>query len=115
MKQINDTSMAITLFIDAAVKHSKATEEGDYKTGNKCYNIIVEAANFLKSKNSLDKLESLTGDASIGVRLWAAAYLLPLNEKKAIETLKAIINSGGIHAMTAEVTLNEWKNGNLKL
>nr|WP_305050885.1 hypothetical protein [Elizabethkingia bruuniana] len=39
---------------------------------------------------------------------------MPINEEKAINVLKAITKQQGIIATTAEITLNEWRKGNLK-
>ena len=113
--KIKDSSTAVDQFVEAAGKHAEATETGDYKTGNKQYNLIVKAVSFLKEDNTLNKLESLLIHPSVGVRLWSATYLLPLNEEEASKALKKIINGNDIHSFTAKTTLEEWGKGNLRL
>jgi hypothetical protein len=53
MIKIKDTSAALILFEEAATKQAEATEQGDYKTGNKCYDKIVKAVDFLKQRNEV--------------------------------------------------------------
>ena len=64
--------------------------------------------------SSIDSISDYLEHKSLEVRLWAAYYLLPINEEKAINVLKAITKQQGIIATTAEITLNEWRKGNLK-
>lgn len=114
MKKINDIDTALEVFTEAAKKQSKATEEGVYKTGNISYDEISNAVSYIKSENKLDTLRQFLSHPSIGVRMWAACYLLPIAEKEGEQVLKEIANGSGIIAHTAETTLIEWKKGNLK-
>lgn len=114
MTKIKDISSALELFEKAAVQHAEATEQGDYKTANKNYSQIIKSISYLKERNSLDKLLNFLPHSSVGVRMWAATYLLPIHETKAIKSLETIMNSSGIHSLTAETTVNEWRKGNLK-
>lgn len=115
MTKINDVDSALAVFEDAAAKHAEATEQGDYKKGNKHYKNIAEAIGFLKNNDLLTRLESYLRHTSVGVRIWSATYLLPIREAEGIKTLEEISSSPGIHAMSAKTTLSEWKKGNLKL
>ena len=102
-------------FREAAVKHAEATENGDSKSANKNYAIISKAVVTLKEMNNMKYLNELLDDGSIGARLWAAAYLLPISEKKAIRVLQKIAARNDIHSLTAETIISEWKNGHLLL
>lgn len=115
MTKIKDTSVALTLFEEAASKHAEATEQGDYKTGNKCYAVIAKVITFLKEQNEIQKLSEFLNHNSVGVRMWAATYLLPVLESEGIRILEQIAGATGIHSFTAKTTLNEWRKGNLKL
>lgn len=114
MRKIKDINTALEVFEESAVKQAAATEQGDYKTGNKCYDRIIKAVAFLKSENEISQLEKYLFDSSVGVRLWSACYLLPINEREGIRVLEDIAKSAGIHSLTAETTLSEWRKGNLK-
>ena len=41
--KINNIKKALEIFEEASVKQAEATEQGDYKTGNKCYDRITKA------------------------------------------------------------------------
>jgi hypothetical protein len=112
--KIKDIQTALEIFEDACIKHSEATEQGDYKTGNKYHSKIMKAIAFLKSENAITNLKDYLSSPFIGVRLWSACYWLPVNEQEGIKVLEEIIKSPGINSLTAETTLSEWKKGNLK-
>jgi hypothetical protein len=115
MTKIIDTATAILKFEEAATKHAEATEQGDYKTANKNYAIIVKVVTFLKEHDEIQKLSELLSHSSDGVKGWAATYLLPLKEREAMKALGEIAKGSGIHSLTAETTISEWEKGNLKL
>lgn len=105
---------ALEFFLEASVKQVEATEIGDYKSANKYYDRIIKSTNFLKDENAIDRLLDYLSSPYVGVRLWSACFLLPLYEQKGIKILKDIAKTKGIHSLTAETTLSEWKKGNLK-
>lgn len=111
---MKDIKTTLEIFLEAAAKQAEATEQGDYKMANKCYDKIIKSTAILKSENAIDNLLDYLTDSSIGVRLWSASFLLPVYEEKGIKALKDIIKTKGIHSLTAETTLSEWKKGNLK-
>lgn len=115
MKKIKNIEMALMLFEEAAIKHTEATEKGDYKAANKNYNIVAKVIAFLKEHNEIHFLLKFLNHNSVGVKGWAATYLLPIEEKQAIEALEKITNEKGIRSLAAETTLSEWRKGNLKL
>ena len=111
--KIKDIKTALKIFEEACIKHSEATEQGDYKTGNKYYAKIIKAVTFFKSENAIINLEYYLSSPFVGVRLWAACYWLSVNEREGIKVLEEIAKSTGINSLTAETTLKEWKKGNL--
>ena len=115
MKSIKNLTSAWKTFEEAANMHALATEQGDYKSANKNYDIVVKIITYLKDNNAIDKLLIFLNNPSIGVRMAAATYLLPKYENEGLKTLDDIRNSKGIHSLTASTIINEWENGNLKL
>lgn len=113
--KINDVNTALEIFEKFCIKQAEATEIGDYKSGNKYYSQIISAIDYLKSENSIYRLLFFLDSPFIGVRLWAATYMLPLNEDESKKVLEEIMVSSGIHSFTAKTTLNQWLNGTLKL
>jgi hypothetical protein len=115
MTKIKDIETALLRFEEAAIKHAEATEQGDYKTGNKNYAVIVKVIAFLKEHNNIDNLSVFLNHSSVGVRMWAATYLLLIKETEGLRVLKQIASETGIHSFTAKMTISEWGKGNLKL
>lgn len=111
---MKDIKTALEIFEDACIKHSEATEQGDYKTGNKYYDQIVKAVNFLKNENEINTLKKYLSSPSVGVRLWTAYFWLGVDKKEGVKVLEEIVKRADIHSLTAETTLSEWKKGNLK-
>lgn len=66
--KIRDIDAALEIFEDASIKQSEATEQGDYKAGNKYYDKIIKAVTFLKSENALNQLEKYLSHSSVGVK-----------------------------------------------
>jgi len=114
MKKIKDIAAALLQFEEAANMHADATEHGDYKTANKCYANIAKVISLLKEQDEMQKLSELLNHNSIGVRIWAATYLLPVLEDEGLRVLKQIAGGTGIHSLTAKTTVSEWEKGNLK-
>lgn len=115
MTKIKDIPTALSLFEEAAIKHAEATKKSDYKTGNKNYNKEIKALSFLKEHEGIDELLKYLDHDNIGVRTAAATYLLPKHEKEGIRVLEDIAKGSGILSFNAEMTLKEWRKGNLKL
>jgi hypothetical protein len=111
---MKDMTTVLSLFEHAASKHAEAAEEGNYKTANKCYATLSKAVTLLKQEDKISALLEFLNHQSVGVRMWAARYLLPISENDAVQTLNQIASQGGIHSFTARVTLEEWHKGHLK-
>ena len=112
--KITDVDNALEYFREAAAIHGEATESGNYKLGNKNYDLIVKSIDYLIKESAIDHLLKFLDDPNISVRVWAAAYLLPIYEKEALNTLLSIMQGNGIIAGNAQITIQEWKKGNLK-
>jgi hypothetical protein len=111
--KIKNIETALSIFEEASIKQSEATEIGDYKTGNKFYAKIILAGNFLKNENEINQLKKFLSHKSVGVRLWSAFYMLIFDEKEGVKILEDIAIMPGIHSLTAQTTLDEWRKGNL--
>ena len=115
MESLNKTEAACRRFENAAVKHAEATEAGHHTQANKCYQVIAKSARYLKETNNLKQLSKFLYSESVGVRMWAATYLLPIFERNARQILQTIASDNNIHSLTAKITLDEWEKGNLIL
>ncbi len=122
MKQVPLESLTIfelTARIEkAASLHGQATERGDYRVGNKQYDLLVSLHKELKRRGGEGRaaILSLMRSADIGVRLWAATFALRFAPEQAALVLEEIARGPrSTTRFTAEVTLEEWRKGNLKL
>lgn len=115
MESLKKTEAACRRFEEAALKHAEATETGDYIQANKSYQVIAKSVRYLKETNNLRQLSKLLDSESVGVRMWAATYLLPIFERNAMQILQSIASGDNIHSLTAKMTINEWRKGNLVL
>ena len=70
---------------------------------------------YLKETNSIKQLSKLLDSESVGVRIWAATYLLPIFERNAMQILQSIASGNNIHSLTAKMTIDEWEKGTLIL
>lgn len=102
------------IFKEAARVHGEATETEEYKLGNKNYHLIFKVITYLKEIDQIDCLNQFLDDPNLNIRVWAATYLLPINEKRALETLNEASKGNGIISFNAKVTIDEWKKGHLK-
>lgn len=114
-KKADSIETSLLIFEEFAKIHGESSEHGDHKIANEAYKEINKAVSFLKKNNEIYRLNIFLDHESFGVRLWAATYLLPIEELMAKNVLDAIVRRGGILAFTAKNTLAEWRKGTLKL
>lgn len=113
--RIKDEESALSVFEAASMAHAKATDDGDYKTANSAYKTKARATAFLKERNQIQLLSRFLIHPEIGVRISAAARLLPIMETEALSVLEAASMGSGIQRLNAEMILSEWKKGTLNL
>lgn len=115
MKKITSNDEALKLFEESSIKHSEASETGEYKKCNKNHDIIIACILYLYDSQQLKLLEPFLEHPHVGVRLWAAFVLLSIEREKAEEVLRDIQNGPcGILQGNALYTLKELEKGNLK-
>jgi hypothetical protein len=105
---------AIDDFIGYSKIHGIATSEiANSKIANTAYANIVKAYEHIKSQNGFEKMKVLLEHKNTSVRSWSARYLLNTYEKESLKVLEEIAK-GNLFAFAAEMTIVEWKKGNLK-
>ena len=104
----------INKFKEACILKGEAEELGDSKKGNKQHKIIHSIYLMLKKNHRLDELLSLLNHENPYVRLWASAYTLQISQEMAEKTLETLASLIGNIGFCSEMTLREWRNGNLK-
>jgi len=114
INKIKSVDSAVSLFEEYVISRAEALEKGDVKSANRNFDKMVKVVAYLKNEKELEKLSPLLTHSNEDVRLEAACYLLPVNEQRSINVLNKIAKTTGINSLTAETTLSEWQNGNLK-
>lgn len=105
---------AIDGFIGYAKIQGIATSEiADSKIANLAYANMVKAYEYLKTQKAFEEMKLLLINEDTFVRLWSASYLLNVYEEEALIVLEEIKNEKRAHSFIAEMTIEEWKKGNL--
>ena len=113
MKQTDDIDKALSAFKTLAATQVAATENENYKKGNKAFKQIIQIIKYLKRLGKVNELETLLSDSNVGVRMFAAYGLLQTSPKIAVPIFKEIAQGEGIHSLTAQTTLEEWESNTL--
>lgn len=114
--QSTDLPELLSLYERAAIAHGKASETGDYKTANKEYQIVAAVYRELRAQG-VEKQKALLrflNHSDAHVRVWAGAHALEFAPERGEAVLTEISQSTGIPALDAELTLEEWRKGNLR-
>jgi len=88
------------------------SEVANSKIANLAYDNRKKAYEYLKAHRAFDKMKPLLTNDNLYVRLCAATKLLNVYEEEALNVLEDIAK-GEAHAFVAEMTIKEWKEGNL--
>lgn len=103
----------VRVYADAALRHGRATEDGDPETANEAHDLLVSCHSQLRLTGRTEALDSLIGDARPWVRLWAARHLLDVVPEPAEQALRELAALPGLIGFTASMTYREWKGGRL--
>jgi hypothetical protein len=115
---MNDLHEIKHQYINAALLHSKASAEGDYRAANKnAHNLKKIYQKIEKGSIDYTMLLELLDHENISVRGWAGAHLLGLkkNTDKAETILQNIAEMSGkdieenLQIFSAEMVLKTWK------
>ena len=109
------TETALSLFESYAIKQNEYSYlHVNSSKANYFFDKLHEIVNWMKENGHLDSLSNYYSHPNIAVRSWAACYLLPLHEKESLEVLEEIVKMKVPDSFDAQMTIREWKNGNLK-
>mgnify|MGYP000837606930 CR=1 FL=1 len=114
MKKIETIEQALELFEKYSISRGAAIDSGNSKLANRYYDKIRNLILFLREKKELSQLATFYYHPNAFVRLAAAVNLLPVFEKESLKIMKEVTKEKGIVSLEAEMTIREWKNGNLK-
>lgn len=115
--QLGKASIAelIDIFVGSAVAHGTSTLTGDTKANHRSYDVITNIIRELRGRGIAYRpaLLSLLDHPDQSVATWAAFHVLEFDPVKGETALERIAKTDGILAFNAEMTLSEWRKGNL--
>jgi hypothetical protein len=108
----------ISEYAEYASQHGEGIEHGDHKKANKAHDKLIKIYHQIKEREALNHpmFKGLLFSSDPGVLGWAATHSLAISPKEAetvLIELGKIPNS--LIAFSANMTLEEWRNGRLKL
>lgn len=105
----------VARYRQAAVKHGEATAAGNHRLANKQHDIVERCYSELKKLGAegRERLVALTEDHNPWVRAWAAVHCLTYREDVAIRVLEELASVPGLIGFSSQMTLSEWRKGNL--
>lgn len=107
----------IKAFVEHATAHKDLFIEGDVKASNRAHDRLIKVA--VKFRQFPDRgehmLRELIRSTNESVRGWAAYFMLTIDEKLAIRTMRDIARTtqSASEKITCDTTLEEWKAGRL--
>ena len=102
-------------FIEAVQQRNQALDIGNAKIANRNYDkISAIRKEWEKDGIDLKELSPLLNHEDDAVKSMTAFILLPILQSEAEETLEILSTKKGQVSFEAEMTLKEWKKGNLK-
>lgn len=106
----------ISTYVTAAIAHGRASEDGDHETANAEHDRLVGAYRRLRAlgPDAQRALLALLDHADPAVRSWAGAHALEFVPQEGERTLTELVAEGGIPGFNAEMTLDTWRDGNLR-
>ena len=102
---------------EASGLHGEASRTGNSRTANAQYKRIVAAWKELRGRGEEGRaaLLRLMGNSNPDVRMWAASHVLEFDPGAAKAELERLASGpSSLVRFDAEMTLKEWRAGNLK-
>lgn len=103
-------------YMEAALKHGAATDEGDHKAANRAFKELVKATKALRNLPDRGEqiLIGMLGQENPYVVCASATHLLPINSDLALKALGKIATANkGLCSMNAQMVIREWEAGRL--
>ncbi len=113
----NSIASLIEQYVAAAVAHREGTESGNSTLANRSYDKKIKVLHALDraSLEGRKVLRPLYGHSDPAVRCSAATHLLLIDGEIAVTVLEEVSRGTGIVAFDAEMVLQEWRAGRLKI
>jgi len=104
----------LSLYVDAASAHLRASKQGDHKRANPQHDIVAAAYRELRERGEEAALLPLLAHADPGVRSWAGAHALEFSPRAGEKVLEELTAEPGPVGFNAQMTLETWRGGELR-
>lgn len=104
----------VSLYATAASEHFRASEGGDHEAANRHHDLLAAAYRELRAREAAESLAPLLGSADLGVRSWAGAHALEFSPSDGERVLEALSVDAGLAGFNAQMTLQTWRDGDLR-
>jgi hypothetical protein len=101
------------LYADAAAAHTQASLHGDRRRANRSHDLVASVYRELRRRDEQRLLLDLLTSEDSGVVAWAGAHALEFAPADGEAALERIASEGGVVGLTAEMTLETWRKGEL--
>ena len=100
----------------AAAKHGQATWDSDPDAGNEQAAVIEGVYHELRARGRDAQLQllDLLSNSNASVRLWAGSHALEFAPEQGKPVLEELLDHDGFIGITAEITLEVWRQGTLR-
>ena len=106
----------VSRYAEAAETHGHASRRGDHETANEQYSTLATVYAELRRRGpeAQRALLALLEHPEPAVRGWTAAHALEFSPEDGEPALTELVAEGGPIGFNAEMTLEEWRQGNLR-
>lgn len=110
-----DLTELVKAYSESAEVQAEATENGDFKTGNRASDLISAIYSELRHRGpeAQRALLPLLEADSPGVKLWAASHAMDFSPADGEPVLESLVPVGRFLGLSAKTTLEEWRKGRL--
>lgn len=114
---MSTTEELIHTFASAVLEQKRCISKGDARGGNREATKYIAAANELMAGGhaSIEGFVTLLSHLQPSVRVMAAAFLLESRTALAVGVLKPIVAGSGPDALAAQMTLERYERGDLRI
>lgn len=104
----------VSRYVEAAAAHAEASAQGNHKLANPQHDVVAAAYRELRAREEERALLPLLLHDDAGVRSWAGAHALEFSPRAGERVLEELAAEPGLTGFNAQMTLQTWRDGNLR-
>jgi hypothetical protein len=104
----------VSRYAEAAAAHVAASEQGDHRRANPQHDVLAAIYRELRRRDEAEALLPLLALHEPAVRSWAGAHALEFSPDEGERVLEALASETGLVGFNAQMTLETWREGELR-